>query len=85
MNYKVAIINKYTLKEEAHQFFEKYPSAQNFGAGADFALKISEKHLSYDVKLTENKPKQDGCSCPVKKNDGSPFDGVSYYCPLHGR
>lgn len=25
------------------------------------------------------------CICPPKKNDGSAFDGVSYYCPLHGR
>lgn len=34
-------------------------------------------------------PEPDGtpkvCSCPPKKNDGSPFDGISYYCPLHGR
>ena len=34
-------------------------------------------------------PEPDGtpktCTCPPKKNDGSPFDGISYYCPLHGR
>jgi len=28
---------------------------------------------------------EEGCSCPPKKNYGSPFDGVSYYCPKHGR
>jgi hypothetical protein len=29
--------------------------------------------------------KEEGCSCPPKYNDGRPFDGVSYGCPLHGR
>lgn len=29
--------------------------------------------------------KEEGCSCPFPKNDGSPFDGVSYHCPKHGR
>lgn len=29
--------------------------------------------------------KEQGCTCPLKHNDGRPFDGVSYHCPKHGR
>lgn len=36
-------------------------------------------------KLFGEENKTPSCCCPTMKNDVSPFDGVSYYCPIHGR
>ena len=84
MNYKVTILNKETSKEVC-QTFSKYESAQYFEAGIHFALELVKQGSSYKITLSDDRYREEGCTCPVKKNDGSPFDGVSYYCPLHGR
>jgi hypothetical protein len=66
--------------------FENYAEAENFYDGAKMALSMAKVEDGLVmVTLAEIVPKPEGCSCPIKKNDGSPFDGVSYYCPLHGR
>jgi len=48
--------------------------------------KISYKLENHTNPVTDDGiQKDDVCICPPKKNDGSPFDGVSYYCEKHGR
>jgi hypothetical protein len=46
------------------------------------------KNGAADIALDVLEPRraaQSECTCPPKKYDGQPFDGVGYYCPLHGR
>jgi hypothetical protein len=59
-----------------------------------FVDTLSRRHgidASQQLKQLTQSTKDDGpeesqaCTCPPKKNDGSPFDGVGYSCPLHGR
>lgn len=52
---------------------------------------VNSKRLTYQLKNHTSTvriheiSKEEGCECPFPKGDGSPFDGISYYCPKHGR
>ncbi len=82
MKYKVSIATPNGSRID--ECFEDYKEASGFESGAKWALTFAN-NTEIRVTLSETIPKPEGCSCPIKKNDGSPFDGVSYYCPLHGR
>jgi hypothetical protein len=59
----------------------------NFKQEPSIKLYSGDHPLGREIKiqLNETSKEEPKCDCPEKKNDGSPFDGVSYYCPIHGR
>ena len=78
-NQKAILINIEPIKTDKYQI--TYEDAE----GKGFVRELTPEEIN---RLDLFRPKVDEvskCICPDKKNDGSPFDGVSYHCPLHGR